>query len=173
MGTSALLRIFRYRTHQKHLEMKSEHSFSVLFFLKGSKEDPSIGYIFCRVTVDGRRTVAVSLRELSLGVIKPFELVRVLWQEASVGLINGLVLGTLIGLAAWIWKGNIYLGLVVGGALGINTLIAVSLGGAIPLILKRFNVDPALASGPLLTTITDMLGFFLALTFASSLMSHL
>ncbi|MDW3197666.1 MAG: magnesium transporter [Cytophagales bacterium] len=121
----------------------------------------------------GNQAVAVSLRELSLGVIKPFELVRVLWQEASVGLINGLVLGTLIGLAAWIWKGNIYLGLVVGGALGINTLIAVSLGGAIPLILKRFNVDPALASGPLLTTITDMLGFFLALTFASTLMPHL
>lgn len=121
----------------------------------------------------GNQAVAVSLRELSLGVIKPFELVRVLWQEASVGLINGLVLGTLIGTAAWIWKGNIYLGVVVGGALGINTLIAVSLGGAIPLILKRFNVDPALASGPLLTTVTDMLGFFLALTFASLMMPYL
>lgn len=121
----------------------------------------------------GNQAVAVSLRELSLGVIKPFELLRVLWQEASVGLINGAVLGTLIGLAAWIWKGNIYLGLVVGGALGINTLIAVSLGGVIPLVLKRFNVDPALASGPLLTTVTDMLGFLLALTFANSLMPYL
>ncbi|MDW3195461.1 MAG: magnesium transporter [Cytophagales bacterium] len=121
----------------------------------------------------GNQAVAVSLRELSLGVIKPFELLRVLWQEASVGLINGVVLGMLIGTAAWIWKGNIYLGLVVGGALGINTLIAVSLGGAIPLILKRFNVDPALASGPLLTTVTDMLGFFLALTFASMMMPYL
>lgn len=121
----------------------------------------------------GNQAVAVSLRELSLGVIKPFELLRVLWQEASVGLINGAVLGMLIGTAAWVWKGNIYLGLVVGGALGINTLIAVSLGGAIPLLLKRFNVDPALASGPLLTTVTDMLGFFLALTFASMMMPYL
>lgn len=121
----------------------------------------------------GNQAVAVSLRELSLGVIKPFELLRVLWQEASVGLINGVVLGTLIGFAAWVWKGNIYLGLVVGGALGINTLIAVSLGGVIPLMLKRFNVDPALASGPLLTTVTDMLGFLLALTFANTLMPHL
>jgi magnesium transporter len=52
-------------------------------------------------------------------------------------LINGLVLGLLIGLAAWLWKGNIYLGLVVGSALTINTLVAVSLGGTIPLILKK------------------------------------
>jgi len=121
----------------------------------------------------GNQAVAVSLRELSLGVVKPFEVMRVLWQEVSVGLINGVVLGTLIGLAAWIWQGNIYLGLVVGGALMINTLVAVSLGGSIPLILKNLKVDPALASGPILTTVTDMCGFFLALTFAGAMLSYL
>ncbi len=121
----------------------------------------------------GNQAVAVSLRELSLGVIRPFEVARVWMQEISVGLINGLVLGTLIGTAAWIWKGNIYLGLVVGGALSINTIVAVSLGGSIPLILKRMNVDPALASGPILTTVTDMFGFFLALTFAGMMIGNL
>lgn len=121
----------------------------------------------------GNQTVAVSMRELSLGVVNPAEILRVWYQEVSVGLINGLVLGVLIGLAAWLWQGNVYLGLVAGGALAVNTIVAVSLGGTIPLILKGFDVDPALASGPILTTVTDMFGFFLALTFASQLMSGL
>ncbi len=121
----------------------------------------------------GNQAVAVSMRELSLGVVNPKEIFRVWFQEIKVGLINGIVLGILIGVAAWLWKGNIYLGLVVGGALMINTLAAVSIGGTVPLILKGLNIDPALASGPILTTITDMLGFFLALTFASLALSHL
>jgi magnesium transporter len=121
----------------------------------------------------GNQAVAVSMRELSLGTVKPSEALRVWFQEISVGLINGLVLGILIGIAAYLWKGNIYLGIVAGAALAINTLVAVSLGGTIPLILKKFNVDPALASGPILTTVTDMFGFFLALSFASIAISQL
>ena len=121
----------------------------------------------------GNQAVAVSMRELSLGVVMPREVLRVWWQEASVGLINGLVLGLLIGLAAILWKGNLYLGIVVGGALMLNTLLAVSLGGTIPLILKGFGIDPALASGPILTTITDMVGFFLTLSFASLMLAQL
>lgn len=115
----------------------------------------------------GNQAVAVSLRELSLGMIRPFEVMRVWWQEASVGLINGLVLGLLIGLVAFLWKGSLVLSFIVGGALMLNTLVAVSIGGTIPLILRRFGADPALASGPILTTITDMFGFFVTLTFAS------
>jgi magnesium transporter len=115
----------------------------------------------------GNQAVAVSMRELSLGIIHAGEVVRVWVKEVLVGLINGIVLGSLIGLAAWLWKGSVLLGLVVGGALAINTIVAVSLGGTIPLVLKRFGADPALASGPILTTVTDMMGFFLALTFAS------
>ena len=121
----------------------------------------------------GNQAVAVSMRELSLGVVAPREVFRVWWQEASVGLINGTVLGLLIGLAAVLWKGSIYLGIVVGGALMLNTLLAVSLGGTVPLILKKFGIDPALASGPILTTITDMVGFFLTLTFASLALGQL
>jgi magnesium transporter len=121
----------------------------------------------------GNQAVAVSLRELSLGVVKPFEMARVWIQEVSVGIINGLVLGVLIGSAAWLWQGNIYLGIVVGAALMINTVVAVSLGGTIPLFLKRLKVDPALASGPILTTVTDMFGFFLALTFAGWMLERL
>lgn len=121
----------------------------------------------------GNQAVAVSMRELSIGAVKSGEAFRVWMQEIGIGLVNGLSLGFLIGLAAYLWKGSMMLGLVVGGALAINTIVAVSLGGTVPLLLKHRGIDPALASGPILTTITDMAGFFLALTFASLSMAHL
>ena len=121
----------------------------------------------------GNQAVAVSIRELSLGLVRPKELLRVLSKESSIGIINGVVLGLLLGGVAFLWKGNPYLGLVVGVSLAANTLLAVSFGGMIPLILRRVGADPALASGPLLTTITDMCGFFFVLSFASALLTKL
>jgi magnesium transporter len=115
----------------------------------------------------GNQAVAVSMRELTLGAAKPRDVMRVWRKEAVVGLINGVALGVLLGLAAWAWKGNLVLGLVVGGALAANTVVAVSIGGTVPLLLRRFKLDPAVASGPLLTTVTDMCGFFLLLSMAS------
>ncbi|KYG80190.1 magnesium transporter [Roseivirga ehrenbergii] len=151
---------------------------SVIAFYQDTLQEVIALAVFLPVISDmsgcsGNQAVAVSLRELSLGVVKPYELMRVLWQEVKVGLINGVVLGALIGLAAFFWQGNAYLGLVVGGALAINTVVAVAIGGTIPLFLKKMKVDPALASGPILTTVTDMLGFFLALTFAGLALAHL
>ena len=113
------------------------------------------------------------MREFSLGIVKPYEIARVWLQEVSVGLINDIVLGCLIGIAAWLWKGNPYLGIVVGAALAGNTLVAVSLGGTVPLLLKRLKVDPAVASGPILTTVTDMCGFFLVLSLATIMLPKL
>jgi magnesium transporter len=115
----------------------------------------------------GNQAVAVSMRELTLGIVRPADVVRVWLREVSVGLINGLVLGTLLALAVWAWRGNIWLGLVVGVALALNTVVAVSVGGVVPLVLRGIRVDPAIASGPLLTTITDMVGFFFVLGFAT------
>lgn len=121
----------------------------------------------------GNQAVAVSIRELSLGYVRPRELLRVWSKEISVGLINGMLLGLLIGAVAWLWKGSPMLGVVVGVALALNTMVAVSLGGLIPLVLKRAGKDPALASGPILTTVTDMCGFFFVLAFASMVLDHL
>ena len=115
----------------------------------------------------GNQAVAVTMRELALGLARPSDALRVWRKEVVVGLINGVALGLLIGLVAWVWKGNPYLGLVIGIALALNTLIAVSIGGVVPLLLKRFGQDPAVASGPLLTTVTDMAGFFLVLSLAT------
>ncbi|MGE3167231.1 MAG: magnesium transporter [Planctomycetota bacterium] len=121
----------------------------------------------------GNQAVAVSMRELSLGLVKPSEVFRVWRQEIAVGVLNGLVLGLLIAGVAWVWQGSAVLGAVVGAALAMNTVVAVSVGGTLPLVLRKVGVDPALASGPLLTTLTDVCGFFLALTLASAALPYL
>ncbi len=113
------------------------------------------------------------MRELSLELVSPKEFGRVFVKESSVGIINGLCLGLLIGCIAWIWKGNAMLGAVVGVALALNTTIAVCVGGLVPLLLKALKQDPALASGPILTTITDMCGFLLILGLASLVLPYL
>jgi len=115
----------------------------------------------------GNQAVAVSMRELSLGIIRKSDLFYVWGKEIIVGVINGIALGILISVIAWIWQGNGWLGLVVGLALALNTMVAVSIGGTVPIVLKTLRVDPAVASGPILTTITDMCGFFLLLGTAS------
>ena len=121
----------------------------------------------------GNQAVAVSMRELSLGLIRPTDALRVWLQEVSVGAINGAVLGGLVAIAAVVFDGNPYLGLVVGVALMLNTIVAVSIGGTVPLLVKRLGFDPAIASGPLLTTVTDMCGFFLVLGTATLLLDRL
>jgi magnesium transporter len=114
----------------------------------------------------GYQAVAVSMRELALDIIKPSDLARVFVKEVALGLVTGTVLALLLGGVAWLWKGNPWLGAVVGLALAANTLIAVAIGGTLPLLMKRLKFDPALAAGPVLTTITDTGGFFLLLSLA-------
>lgn len=121
----------------------------------------------------GNQAVAVSIRELTLGVLRPRDFVRVLTKEGLVGIINGTLLGILLGAVAAIWKGNLVLGAVVAASLALNTVLSVLLGGLVPLFLKSRKVDPALASGPILTTCTDMCGFFLVLSLASAVIDKL
>ncbi|MEM1296034.1 MAG: magnesium transporter [Verrucomicrobiota bacterium] len=121
----------------------------------------------------GNQAVAVSIRELTLGLIRPTEYLRIVFKEGVLGIINGSILGLILGSIAGLWKDNLWLGLVVGGALTLNTILSVLLGGMVPLILKRLKIDPALASGPILTTATDMCGFFLVLNLASMALSKL
>ena len=120
----------------------------------------------------GSQAVAVTIRELALGILRPSELRRVLQKELSVGLMNGAVLGLIIGAVAWFFQESLWLSAVVGGALAANTVVAVSIGGSVPLLLRRLGFDPALASGPILTTVTDMCGFFLTLSLASAALAR-
>ncbi len=147
-------------------------SASVIAFFQGTLEAVIALAVFLPIISDmsgcsGNQAVAVSMRELTLGLISPLEFGRVLYKESMIGLLNGTTLGILIGIIAYIWKGNPFLGLVVGVAMALNTLIAVCVGGLVPLLLKAARQDPALASGPILTTITDMCGFMLILGLAT------
>ena len=151
---------------------------SVIALYQDTLEQAIVLAVFLPIISDmsgcsGNQAVAVSIRELTLGLVRPRELLRVFTKESAIGIINGIVLGVMLGTAALIWKGNPYLGLVVGVALAANTLVAVSFGGLVPLILRAARTDPALASGPLLTTITDMCGFFIVLSFASFMLPKL
>ncbi len=119
----------------------------------------------------GNQAVAVSIREMTLGLIRPRDFLRVVQQEVIVGVINGIVLGLMLGGFIFLWKGDVMLGLAVGLALAINTVLAVALGGAIPLVLKRLNIDPAVAAAPMLTTVVDMCGFFLILSLTAALIA--
>ena len=121
----------------------------------------------------GNQAVAVSIRELTLGILRPRDYLRVVFKEGLVGVINGTLLGLLLGTVAVIWKGNFFLGGVVAASLALNTVLSVLLGGLVPLFLKSRKVDPALASGPILTTCTDMFGFFLVLSLASAVLTKL
>jgi len=121
----------------------------------------------------GNQAVAVSMRELSLGVVRPTEVWFVWLKEISLGVINGLALGILIATIGFVWKGNPWLGLVIGSAMMINTMVAVSIGGVLPLVMRLLKLDPALASGPILTTVTDMCGFLLVLGLATVLLDKL
>lgn len=119
----------------------------------------------------GNQAVAVSMRELTLGVTRPRDIFRVLFKECSVGMVNGIVLGILIGLVAFLYQGDWAFSFVVGAALAANTVIAVCIGGGVPLLLKGLKTDPALASGPILTTVTDMCGFLIVLTLAAAVLT--
>lgn len=121
----------------------------------------------------GMQSVAVSVRDLALDRTKSRDFVEVFLKEFTVGIVNGAVLGLQIGLVAWLWKGEIILGAVVAFALWINTILAVVIGGLLPLGLKRFRLDPAIASGPVLTTITDMAGFATVLSLATRFLPFL
>ena len=151
---------------------------SVIALYQDTLEQVIVLAVFLPIVSDmsgcsGNQAVAVSIRELTLGLVRPRELLHVLRKEMSIGVINGLTLGCILGTAALMWKGNPYLGLVVGAALAVNTIVAVSVGGLVPLFLKGLRMDPALASSPLLTTITDMCGFFFVLSLASFLLPRL
>lgn len=114
----------------------------------------------------GNQALSISIRELSLGLVRTDEFTWVARKEIVVGAINGLLIGSSLGLISFVWQRNGMLSLVIGLAIAANTLMAACLGGILPLALKRLGWDPAVAAGPILFTIVDLFGFLLALALA-------
>ncbi len=150
----------------------------VILFYKETVEEIIILAFFIPVIgnmsgCSGNQAVAVSIRELTLGLIKPQDFMRVFAKEAQVALVNGLILGAMLGAITYLVSGNLTLALVVGGALACNTLVALILGGLVPLALRAMKTDPALAAPLAVTTIADMCGFFLVLATAHLLIDKI
>lgn len=114
----------------------------------------------------GSQSLAVVMRGLVMREISPNETKRLVIKEMKLGFINGLVIGLVTAVIAWLWKGNPYLGLVIGLAMIVNLVAAGLSGAAIPNLLKKFGFDPAQSSAIILTTVTDIIGFFAFLGFA-------
>lgn len=115
----------------------------------------------------GTQTMTVAVRALATRDLTAQNAFRVIRREAAVGAINGIVFGLLMAIIAGWWFGLPLLSLVIGIAM-VLTLIAAAAGGIlIPMALQRFGIDPALASGPFVTTVTDVVGFFAFLELAS------
>lgn len=107
----------------------------------------------------GTQVLALMVRGLALGQIGGSNVYVLLRKELGVALINGLGLGTLLGLIVLVWFRQPGLSLVIGIALTLNLLTAAAGGVAVPLVLKRLGFDPALAGSVILTTLTDVMGF--------------
>ena len=118
----------------------------------------------------GNQALAVSIRELSLGLVQPQEFLWVVLKEVTVGLTNGLLLGLSVATLCFAWQGSARLSVVVGAAIALNIVVAACLGGIVPLVLKRWRLDPALASGPVLAAVNDLCGFVFALVLADLLL---
>uniref|UniRef100_UPI003B3B2A19 magnesium transporter n=1 Tax=Rhodopseudomonas sp. TaxID=1078 RepID=UPI003B3B2A19 len=106
------------------------------------------------------QTMTVAVRALATRELGPWNAMRVVMREATVGLVNGVGFAVITGLAAYAWFGVAGLGVVIALAMVCN-LVAGALGGIlIPMALDRVRADPAVASGTFVTTVTDVVGFF-------------
>jgi len=106
----------------------------------------------------GIQALSVAIRSIALEEVRISDLWRAVRKEVVVGIVNGAVLGLFFAGLAFLLEGNPWLGLVAGTALGINVLVAGVVGGSLPFIIKRLGKDPAMMTGPFLTTVTDITG---------------
>jgi magnesium transporter len=109
--------------------------------------------------IAGTQTVTLIIRGIALGQVQPSNARWLFFKELAVGAVNGLVWAGAVALATWAWFGTWDVAAVIFVAIVINLVAAAIAGVAIPLALKRMRIDPALAGGVILTTVTDVVGF--------------
>lgn len=118
----------------------------------------------------GTQSLAVAVRSIATRDLTRSNMLRVVSREAGVGLVNGLGFAIIMGFVGFFWFGLPLLGLVIAIAMVINLVVAAFAGILVPVALDRFGADPALASGTFVTTVTDVVGFFVFLGLASMLL---
>ncbi len=115
----------------------------------------------------GTQTMTVAVRALATRDLGAVNAVRVIGREAAVGLLNGLLFALIMGVVAYFWFGSDGLGLVIAAAMIINLFVAGLCGILVPMALDNLDIDPAIASGVFVTTVTDVVGFFAFLGLAA------
>jgi len=114
----------------------------------------------------GAQSLAIVMRGIVMREIPKGQVSRLILKEGLLGVINGTVIGFVTAIVAWAWKGNPYLGVVIGLGMFFNLIFAGLAGASIPLVMKKIGVDPAQSANIILTTVTDILGFLAFLSFA-------
>lgn len=109
--------------------------------------------------IAGSQTLTIMTRALALGQIDKTNAKRIFHKEVMVGLLNGIGWALVVAVCTYLWFGNWLIGAVIAGAMIINLILAAAAGYAIPVTMKRLHIDPALAGGVVLTTITDVVGY--------------
>jgi magnesium transporter len=115
----------------------------------------------------GTQTMTVAVRALAMRDLGPFNAFKVTLRECVSGLLSGFIFAALVGVMAFWWFGSDKLGLVIGAAMIINLFAAALAGILVPLTLDYYDIDPAIASGVFVTTVTDVVGFFAFLGLAA------
>ena len=117
--------------------------------------------------IAGSQTLTLVIRAMALGQISSSNARKLLIKEMSVGIWNGVIWAIVIAAVAELWYDDIKLSVVIGAAITVNLIVAAISGAVIPLILKKMNADPALSGSVVLTTVTDVVGFFVFLGLAT------
>jgi magnesium transporter len=115
----------------------------------------------------GTQTMTIAVRALATRELTALNALKVVLRESAVGVINGLLFALIVGLFSFWWFGSGQLGLVIGAAMIINLIAAALSGILIPIGLDKMGIDPAIASGVFVTTVTDVVGFFAFLGLAA------
>ncbi|MBT5030738.1 MAG: magnesium transporter, partial [Proteobacteria bacterium] len=118
----------------------------------------------------GTQTLTLVIRGLSVGTINASNIRAVLRKEILVGVLNGFVWACAVALIAGLWFGDPQLGAVIALAMLANLVIAAFAGVFLPVFLEKLGIDPALAGGVALTTVTDVVGYFAVLGLAAALL---
>ena len=114
----------------------------------------------------GAQSLAVVMRGIVMREIPKERRLYLVLKEGKIGAINGVIIGLVTALLAWLWYGNPFLGVVIGLGMVVNLVCAGLSGASIPLIMKKLGIDPAQSSSIILTTVTDVIGFLAFLGFA-------
>ena len=117
--------------------------------------------------IAGTQTLTLMIRGMATGQVSARNSMAILRKELAVGMLNGIVFSIIVAVVAYLWYGNPGLGLVMAVAIVVNLVAGALAGALIPIVLKRMSIDPALAGGVVLTTVTDVIGIFAFIGLAS------